>query len=231
MKTQLKFLALAATMLTVGPAFAQSAGTWMVRAGAATITPENPSGNLSAPGFNLAPSGASAGGSKTSTAADTQLAGGITYMYTDNISVDVPLALPFKFKISGAGATQGVGQIGEVQGLPFTVFLQYRFFEANSTFRPYVGLGATYAYFFNEQGSGTLTAMTNPGGPPTKLKVDSQFALTPEIGATYAIDSKWFLDVFFSKSMLTTTTTLSTGQKADAALNPESYGIHVGYKF
>ena len=231
MKTQLKFIALAAALLATGHVCAQSAGTWMARIGAATITPENPSGNLSAPGFTLSSSGAAAGGSKTSTGADTQLGGGITYMYTDNVSIDVPLALPFKHKLSGAGAIQGVGQIGEVQALPFTVFLQYRFFEANSTFRPYVGLGATYAYFFNEQGSGTLTAMTNPGGPPTKLKVDSQFVLTPEIGATFAIDSKWFIDVFYSKSALTTTTTLSTGQKVDAALNPESYGIHLGYKF
>ena len=231
MKTQLKFLALATAILATGHTYAQSAGTWMVRLGAATITPENPSGNLSAPGFTLTSSGAAAGGSKTSTAADTQLGGGITYMYTDNISVDLPIAMPFRHKLSGAGAVQGVGEIGEVQALPFTVFLQYRFFEANSTFRPYVGLGATYAYFFNEKGSGTLTAMTNPGGPPTKLKVDSQFALTPQIGATFAIDSKWFLDVFYSKAMLTTTTTLSTGQKVDAALNPESYGIHVGYKF
>jgi outer membrane protein len=231
MKTQMKFIALAAALLATDHVFAQSAGTWMVRLGVATITPENPSGNLSAPGFNLSSSGAAAGGSKTSTGADTQLGGGITYMYTDNISVDVPFSLPFKHKLSGAGATQGVGQIGEVQALPFTVFLQYRFFESNSQFRPYVGLGATYAYFFNEQGSGTLTAMTNPGGPPTKIKVDSQFAPTPQLGATYAIDSKWFFDVFYSKTILTTTTTLSTGQKVDAALNPETFGVHLGYKF
>jgi len=231
MKHQLKFIALVTATLAVGNVCAQSAGTWMVRAGATTIAPENPSGNLSAPGFSLNTSGTAAGGSKTRTASDTQLAGGITYMYTDNISVDVPLALPFKHKMYGAGSVEGVGQVAEVQALPITVFLQYRFLEAHSTIRPYVGLGATYAYFFNEQGSGTLTAMSNPGGPPTKLKVDSQFTLTPQIGATFAIDSKWFIDVFYSKSMLTTRTTLSTGQTVDAALNPDAYGISVGYKF
>ena len=231
MKTPLKCAALVAASLAAASVGAQTAGTWMVRAGAATIAPENPSGNLSAPSFLLTPSGTSGGGTKTRTAEDTQLAGGITYMYTHNISFDVPLALPFKHKLYGAGAIEGVGQIGEVQALPFTVFVQYRFLEADAKFRPYVGLGATYAYFFNEQGSGVLTAMTNPGGPPTTIQVDSQFALTPQIGATFAMDSKWFVDVFYSKTFLKTTTTLSTGQKADAELNPDSYGIAIGYRF
>lgn len=212
-----------------GLAQAQSAGTWMVRAGATTIEPSNPSGNLSAPAFFVLPR--TGAGSQTNTGADTQLAGGVTYMYTDHLSVDVPLALPFKHKLYGAGAIAGVGQIGEVQALPMTIFLQYRFMEATARFRPYVGLGLTYAYFFNEQGSGTLTAMTNPGRTPTKISVDSKFILTPQIGATFAFNDKWFVDVFYSKASLTTKTTLSTGQTVDAALDPSSYGIAVGYRF
>jgi outer membrane protein len=205
-----------------GVANAQSAGSWMARAGVTTIAPQVTSGDLSAPSF---------AGTKTDVGSATQLGGGISYMLTNNVSVDVPLALPFKHKLYGAGAIAGVGQIGEVQALPITVFLQYRFMEANSKFRPYVGLGATYAKFFNEQGSGTLTALTNPGGPPTKLKVDSKFTVTPQVGATIAFDEKWFFDIFYSKSKLTTKNTLSTGQTLDIALDPVSYGIAVGYKF
>ncbi|MEI8031694.1 MAG: OmpW family outer membrane protein [Comamonadaceae bacterium] len=233
MKYQLKFLAVAAVVLAASSVCAQTAGSWMVRAGATRVAPSNPSGDLSAPSFvALDPvTGARGGGSKTTTAADTELGGGITYMLTDNISIDVPLALPFKHKLYGAGSIDGVGQIGEVQALPMTVFLQYRFLEANARFRPYVGLGATYAKFFNEQGSGTLTAMTNPGGPATKVSVASKYILTPQIGATLTIDAHWFVDVMYSKSRLSTTTTLSTGQTVDAALDPASYGIAVGYKF
>jgi outer membrane protein len=205
-----------------GVANAQSAGSWMARAGVTTIAPQVTSGDLSAPSF---------AGTKTDVGSATQLGGGISYMLTNNVSVDVPLALPFKHKLYGAGAIAGVGQIGEVQALPITVFLQYRFMEANSKFRPYLGLGATYAKFFNEQGSGTLTALTNPGGPPTKLKVDSKFTVTPQVGATVAFDEKWFFDIFYSKSKLTTKNTLSTGQTLDIALDPVSYGVAVGYKF
>lgn len=228
MKTQVKFLAVAcAAALMAGSVCAQTAGTWMVRAGVTKLAPSVNSGCLSAPDFGDGPAGCT----KSDISADTQLSGGITYMYTDNWSIDVPVALPFKHRIIGAGSMAGAGDLGTVQALPATMFVQYRFLDANAKFRPYVGLGATYAYFFNEEGSGRLTATTNPGGPPTKLTVDSKFILTPQIGATLAIGDKWFVDVFYSKSKLSTTTHMSTGQHMDVDLDPAAYGIAVGYKF
>jgi outer membrane protein len=222
MKTQLKFVAIAALSLAAQGAFAQSAGAIMVRAGYGTIAPQVSSGDLSAP---------SIAGSKTYVGSASNLIGGITYMYTDNISFDLPLALPFKHKIYGDGSVAGVGQIGDTLALPFTLMAQYRFLDAKAQFRPYVGLGATYAYFFNEVGSGALTAMTNPGGPPTTLKIDGQFTVTAQVGGTYAIDSHWFVDGFYNYTPLKTKTTLSTGQSVDVTLDPQSYGLAVGYKF
>src|SRR3990167_51833 len=200
MKYQVKFLTVAvAAMLTAGGVCAQTAGTWMVRAGVTQLAPSVNSSCLSAPDFGDGPTGCT----KSDVSSDTQLSGGITYMYTDHWSVDVPLALPL------------------------TLFLQYRFLEANAKFRPYVGLGVTYAYFFNEEGSGRLTATTNPGGPPTQLNVDAKFILTPQIGATLALNEKWFIDVFYTKSKLSTTTHMSTGQHMDMDLDPAAYGIAV----
>jgi outer membrane protein len=228
MKYQVKFLTVAvAAMLTAGGVCAQTAGTWMVRAGVTQLAPSVNSSCLSAPDFGDGPTGCT----KSDVGADTQLSGGITYMYTDHWSVDVPLALPFKHRIIGAGSMAGSGDLGTVQALPVTLFLQYRFLEANAKFRPYVGLGVTYAYFFNEEGSGRLTATTNPGGPPTQLNVDAKFILTPQIGATLALNEKWFIDVFYTKSKLSTTTHMSTGQHMDMDLDPAAYGIAVGYKF
>ncbi len=226
MKTQLKFLT-AAVLLTAGSSFAQTAGTWMVRAGVHKIAPSVTSSCLSAPDFGDGPFGCT----KSDVTSDTQLAGGITYMLTNNVAIDVPVALPFKHKIVGAGALAGAGDLGEVQALPFTVFVQYRFMQPTDKFRPYIGLGATYAYFFNEQGSGRLTAVTNPGGAPTKLTVDAKFVLTPQIGATLALNDKWFIDMSYSKSQMSTVTNLSTGQHMNMDLDPASYSIAVGYKF
>ena len=222
MKKSIPFLTFSALALLASVASAQSAGTWLGRLGMTTIAPQVSSGDMSAPSFP---------GTKSDVSSASQVSGGVTYMYTDNFSVDVPLALPFTHKLIGAGALAGAGQIGEVQALPLTVFFQYRFLEANSQFRPYLGLGATYVYFFNEKGGAALTAMTNPGGPTTTIKVDSKFTVTPQIGLTYAIDDKLFVDVFYSKSMLQTRNTFSTGQTLDITLDPASYGFTIGTKF
>ena len=168
-----KIIAAAALITLCIGSQAQTAGTKLIRFGATQISPQVTSGNMSAPSFN---------NTKTDVASDTQLGGGLTYMYTDNIAFDIPLALPFTHKLLGAGALAGAGQLGSVKALPFTVFGQYRFNEAVAVFRPYVGIGLTYAYFYDETGSGALTATTNPGGSPTGLSVGSKFALTPQIG-------------------------------------------------
>lgn len=214
-------LALALCGATVGAA-AQQAGDLMVRAGYGTIAPQVSSGDLSAPSIS---------GSKTDVASASNVIGGVTYMVTDHVSFDLPLALPFKHKLYGDGALAGTGELAEVQVLPATVLAQYRFLEPSAQVRPYAGLGLTYAYFFNETGSGALTALTNPGGPPTKLKVDSQWTYTVQLGATLKLDARWFVDLFYSVTPLKTRTTLSTGQTQDITLDPVAYGLTLGYRF
>ncbi len=227
MKTQMKFLAVAAMAMAAGSVVAQTAGTLMMRAGVTQIAPDVTSSCMTAPDFGNGPAGCT----KSDVSSDTQVGGGVTYMYTDHISVDLPLATPFKHKILGAGSMAGAGELGTVKALPVTVFLQYRFLETNAKFRPYVGLGLSYAYFYGEEGSGRLTATTNPGGPPTKLSVDSKFIVVPQIGATLALNDKWFIDMAFSKAKLNTTTRMSTGQTMNVDLDPSTYSIAVGYKF
>ena len=222
MNQTLKFIGTALVLGTVFSASAQTSGTWLGRLGLTNITPQVTSGNMTAPSFT---------NTQTDVGGDTQLSGGITYMYTDNISVDVPLALPFKHKLFGAGALEGIGQIGAVKALPFTVFAQYRFNQSDSVFRPYLGLGLTYAYFFDATGSGTLTSLTNPGGSATTLSVQSKFALSPQVGFTYVLNERWMLDGSYSKTYLKTRTSLSTGQTIDARLNPNTIGLGLAMKF
>jgi len=222
MHTPLKLLAAILLLATGLSANAQSAGTWIARLGATQISPQVKSGDMTAPSF---------AGTKTDVGANSQLSGGLTYMYSNNIAIDLPFALPFKHKLYGAGALSGAGQIGETKALPFTVFGQYRLFEPTAAFRPYAGLGLTYAYFYDETGNGTLTALTNPGGPATRLGIESKFALTPQIGFSYALNNKWLLDASFSKSLLKTRTSLSTGQTIDTTLNPNILSLSLGMKF
>ena len=220
---QLWAAAAVSCLALAGTAQAQSAGRWLLRAGATQIRPQVSSGDLSAP---------SLAGTQADVKSASQLSGGITYMLTDHVDIDLPLALPFKHDIVGAGAIAGAGKIGEVKALPITLLAEYRFLDAGSPLRPYVGAGLTYAEFFKARGTAALTALTG-GSPadPTTLKVDSKLGVTFDIGASYAFSDRWFLDASVTKTLLKTTTQLSTGQSMDIKLDPVSVSVAIGYRF
>ena len=219
----LKVLALTVAMSVSAAASAQSAGTWFAKVGVNKITPKVESGAMSAPALP---------NTKADVGSDTEVlfAGG--YMLTDNISTELDLGWPYTHEFFGDGSIKGSGKIGTADVLPPTLFLQYRFLEAKSAIRPYVGLGLTYAYFRKETGSGKLTAITNTGSTtPTTFSLDNKFAVTPQIGVAYTINDKWFLDGVVTKTYLKTTTHFSSGQTLDIKLDPVAIHFAVGYKF
>jgi outer membrane protein len=213
----LAILALSATTV-----FAQKAGSWSASVGVTQIAPDVTSGNLTAPSLP---------GTKADVLSNTQLTGAVNYSYTDNFVVHLPIGFGFKHKVVGDGAIAGVGTIATTKALPITLIGQYRFMDANATFRPYVGAGLSYVKFYKTTGTGVLTAITNPGGPATTLSFESKFAPTIQLGATYNINDKWYLDASYTKTFLKTRGTLSTGQTLDSKLDPNGYTLQVGYKF
>ncbi len=223
MKNTMKLLLIPAVMACAVAAQAQSAGTWMVRGGATTITPNVNSGDLSPP---------SLAGSKASITSSTKLSGGITYMLDNNFSLDLPLSVPFQHDISGDGSVSGVGKIADVKVLPVTFLAQWRFMEPASAFRPYVGLGITYANFFGARTTSTLTAISggNPNNPTT-ISIDSKWAATVQLGASVSLNSNWFVDANYTYTPLSTRTTFSSGQTQDIRLDPSSVSLTVGYRF
>lgn len=218
-------LAVAATLaaLSAGAHAQGAAGSWFGGIGVTHVAPDVSSGNLSPP---------SAPGTQVDVASDTRPTLFLGRMITDNFSVEVPIGLGFKQSIRGAGAIAGVGEIATVRTLPITVFAQYRFFEPTQRLRPYVMLGLTYAYNYNERGSATLNGV-NPLNPPggTQLNVENSFGLTPGLGVSYMINERWFVDAQYAKSFLKTKTTLSTGQTIEAKINPDVYRLAVGMRF
>jgi outer membrane protein len=214
---------LAAALLLAGTAQAQSAGALIGRIGATSIQPNTKSGDLTAPSFP---------GTQADIGNDTQLTAGLTWMWTDNISLDLPLAAGFKHELTGAGAIAGVGKIGEVKALPITLLAQYRFFEPSAKLRPYVGIGPTYARFYKARGTATLTGLTG-GTPtnPTTLEMDSKLTFTAQLGLSAVLTDQLGLDVAVMTTPLKTRATLSTGQTLDAKVNPTSFSIGLTMRF
>ena len=214
----------ALTALTFGSAAqAQSQGSWLVRGGIMQLAPQVTSGTLSAPSLAGAQSGVSN---------STQYAGGVTYMLSNSVAIDLPLALPFKHNLYGTGSIAGVGKIGDTKAIPATVMVQYRFGEASGMFRPYLGLGVTYAKFDGEHTTAVLSGLTG-GTPltPTTLSIQSKLAATMQVGASYKIDERWFVDGAITKTPLKTRNTLSTGQTLDITLNPIGISLGVGMRY
>lgn len=213
----------AALLAGVGVASAQSAGSLIVRGGATQIAPDVTSGDLTAPSF---------AGTKADIKSNTQPTGGITWMWSDHLALDLPLSAGFKHDIVGDGAIAGVGKIAEVRALPVTVLVQYRFFGAQADLRPYVGAGPTYAKLYKARSTAALTALTG-GSPanPTTLSMESRWGLTVQGGLAWRLAPLWSLDGFVARTALQTRATLSTGQTLDLKVDPWSYGLGVGYRF
>jgi outer membrane protein len=215
-------LATAVTLALAGNASAQSAGQFTAKVGVGKITPKVDSGDVSAPALP---------GSKVAISSDTEPVLIFAYGVTDNFSTELALGVPYKHKLYGAGAISGTGQLGTVQSLPPSLFAQYRFFSPETMVRPFVGVGATYAYFRKETGSGELTAILNTGGPASTFHIKNKVAPTLQAGVVVNINPKWFVDFTVTKSYLKTSTYYSTGQTQDVKLDPVGMILAVGYKF
>jgi outer membrane protein len=218
-----KMVVAAAAVAAASGASAQSAGQWTAAAGVNKITPHVDSGDISAPALP---------GSKGDVGSDTQPVVVFAYGITDNISVEAALGTPYKHKLYGAGAIAGTGQLGTVEALPPTVFLQYRFFQPTAVVRPFVGAGLTYVYFQKETGSGRMTALTNPGSPtPTTFSIDNKLTMSLQAGLAVNINPRWFVSAAFVKTFLKTDVHFSTGQTQHMKLDPQAVTLTVGYKF
>jgi outer membrane protein len=217
--------ALAAVAALAGPglAAAQSAGSWLVRGGVTTIQPQVRSGDLSAP---------STPRSQADIEADTQATAGITYMLSDRWALDLPLSAGFKHEVVGAGALAGVGRLAEVRAMPLTLMLQWRFGDADATLRPYVGLGPTYARFYDSRSSAALSAITG-GTParPTTFELESVWTASVQLGAVWRFAPRWQLDASVWHTPLKTEGRLSSGQTLALKADPLSASLGLAYRF
>lgn len=218
----LNMLVAASALACAAGASAQSAGQWTAKFGFNELTPKVESGTVSAPALP---------NSKADVKSDIQPVLIFAYGLTDNISLEAALGTPYKHRIIGAGSIAGTGELGTVQALPPTLFAQYRFFSPSAAFRPFVGIGATYAYFMKERGSGKMTALLNPGGAPVTFDIDNKFTYTGQVGVAMNFTERWFADVTVNKSRLRTDVHFSSGQTKHMKLDPVAVVLALGYKF
>lgn len=139
-----------------------------------------------------------------------------TYMITNNIGAELILGT------SRHEVKLGSTSLGKVSVLPPTLTVQYHF-NPQGTFRPYVGAGVNYTNFY----SNDLKAGTN------KVNVESSsWGPALQVGADYAINKDWFVNLDVKKLYISTKVSLANGADLGTLhIDPWVYGVGIGTKF
>lgn len=215
----LRLACVAGILVASNHVLAQSAGTWSAKVGYNEFRPKVDSGDITG-----VPNG------KIDVGNGGGVFGSATYMLTDQASVELAFGVPPKLDIEGRGTIEKAGKIADTKVWSPILMFQYRFGGADSQFRPYVGLGGTYTKYTSVTTTLMLSMLTNPGGTTT-ASIDSAWGFVGQLGATYKLNDRWYLDGSVVPMRLKTTAHLSTGQSVDVSVNPLLVNLAVGYHF
>ncbi len=208
-------------------AIAHNAGDIIVRAGLTTVSPNDDSGNVNvdALGGNV--------GMGAEVDSNTQVGLNLVYMLDAHWGIEVLAATPFTHDVAlidtaDNGLGLGDGKLAEVTHLPPTLSALY-FFDTQSAFMPYVGLGLNYTLFFDESFTSDRKAQTF-----SDLSLDNSFGLSAQVGFDYQIDDKWLINASARYIAIDTTAEFEVAGVAgsvDVDIDPYVFTLSAGYKF
>ncbi|GGP58819.1 outer membrane protein OmpW [Shewanella saliphila] len=205
----------AASLLSAGLSFgaaAHQAGDIIVRAGTATVSP-----NESSPVV--------AGVAEFSVDSDTQLGLNFGYMLTDNIGIELLAATPFSHDVS----LGELGKIAETKHLPPTLVAQYYFGDSQSALRPYVGVGVNFTNFFDNE-----FTQDAKGLGLDNLSMSNSWGVAAQVGLDYQIDKKWLVNASVWYAQISTDVSFDMGADhvvVETDIDPWVYMVSVGYTF
>ncbi len=184
--------------------FAVDKGDWIVRFGAASVNPNDSSGELVA-GVGVAVD-------------DSQAAfANLSYMIGDNLALELLASTPFTHTISATGALSG--EVAEVKQLPPTFSIQYHF-TPKSNLRPYVGAGINYTIFFDEQATAVISS----------IDLDNSLGLAAQAGIDIDFTKNWFFNADLRYINIETTATTDIGS-VDVTIDPWVLSLGIGTTF
>lgn len=217
-------LVLIGGLASTAGALAYESGDIIVRAGVASVQPEEDSSTLTLHGVGSL-AGTSAGVDNSE-----QLGLTLTYMLTPKWGIGVLAATPFEHDIKANGLAGGI-DAGEAKQLPPTITLQYFPLESSSAFQPYIGVGINYTVFFSEDVDSELEGLLGPGD----LDLDESLGLAAQIGADYTIGENWLVNasIWYLDIDTDATFNFDSGARvtADVDVDPWVYMIGLGYRF
>lgn len=224
MKKNLLTLALL-SVISIANAADYKAGDIVVRGGITNVNPDSSESKIMLGGTDSTMS--------LSVDDNSQFGLNFVYFYDQNWAIEVLAASPFTHDVTiydpNAVLNVDGAKLAEVTHLPPTVSAIY-YFQTDSSFKPYVGLGLNYTIFFDE---GFEEAPKSLG--LSNLDLDSSFGLAAQIGADFQLNDKWHINASVRYIDINSEATFDVGGssigKADISIDPTVTSILVGYKF
>jgi outer membrane protein len=158
----------------------------------------------------------------------------ITYFITRNIALELILGVtPHRISARGplAAALGSTAKIADTWLLPPTLMLQYHVTEFGA-FKPYVGVGLNYTFFFSNKPAGAVAALGYD-----RFSINSNVGFALQAGFDYMIDRHWGVNVDVKKIFLRSNFRYSdsTGVAAPitgrATIDPWLISAGITYKF
>jgi outer membrane protein len=208
-------------------ALAHEEGDWIVRLGAATVSPNEDSDKIVLP---TEPPTVLRGVDVDS---DTQLGIIGAYMLRDNLGLELLAATPFTQDISISGT--GI-EAGSVKHLPPTLSLQWYPRGGQAGWQPYIGLGVNYTHIFDEKVDSDLEDALGGliGASKVDLELDDSFGLAAQAGVDIPLGDNWginagiwYIDIDSTAKVKTDVGTV----KFDVEIDPWVYNLGIFYKF
>lgn len=188
------------------------------------------------------------------------------WFISDHWSLELVGGLPAEFHVRGKGTVLPAGSginvdLGAPENNPIasvkqwspTAMVEYHFRSPKASFRPYVGLGASYTWYTDvkldpdfesdlNQNFGSLLALSNLKAGPTRASGSASASIAPTfvVAFTYELSNRWNLIGSVGGILLETTSTIKieaedgtrlSTSKTDMTLNPIVTSLLLAYRF
>jgi outer membrane protein len=217
MKKSLLAIALLSSLSTV--ALANEAGDILIRGGITMVSPDS---GKSAVFLDGADSGLT-----LSPDDDTQLGLNFVYFFDSNWAIELLAATPFDHDIKLQ--SESTTLLADSKQLPPTLSALY-YFDTDSAFKPYVGLGINYTVFFDN----SFTSTYSDAGF-SDLDMDNSFGYAVQVGADYDLGDNWSINISARYIDISTDASFTVGGTTDGSasvdVDPMVYSVMLGYTF
>lgn len=112
-----------------------------------------------------------------------------------------------------------------------SVLLEYKFFDESAKWRPYVGVGVNYTYFYNRDSTAAGNAAN---GGPTHIDLSHSFGPAGTVGLMYKFDRNWNVAASYSLARVNSdyqSDTSGVMRTTTIHFNPRAAVLAVGYSF